>query len=260
MALENMNTDFLYLVTSPLSVFEKYDLSITSSTMRRVLRDFLEDWDVELAEHIAKSINEDNPSKGFRMKKYDKKEFDYLCLSSKKWNTTKMSIPPIMTLEPVQCCNAYDIVNMEYVNVEYLIYPMQDPTRDNIHKGKKIVCAHPILTKSVFEEIDTLKGVPVQEISWNVYHHKPVPNAAFYHGEPLLEEDDATVVYVRMHNVVSADVRTVNPRITFELMGVSMVNRSCYEYTTPDENVAENTLVYLKQLRLYIKKATDIEK
>ena len=249
MSLECINTDFFDCVVTPLNVFDKFNLAATCTEIRVRLSDFFKAWDAELARLMASSIDKNHTSGSFRMQTYvDHDFFDFNFLAADSWITSKMSVPPIMTFNHTgEGCHAFEHGEMMNMDVRYRLDQIADPTPDNEFADKEVLYATPLLSNAHFGALQTLSQIPVKDISWEIHHDKQRSDTSY------LTEDKA--IYIRTHNVVSADVSTVNPRVNLELMGVSMLDRRYYNAST---NEATDCCAHINmlQLRVYIAPAT----
>jgi hypothetical protein len=252
MSIELMNVDFFDCILQDMSPFDKYTLAATCTQIRVILYELFESWDMEIAKGIASHVDADHTSRSFHMKVFDS-GVHHSYLSAYSWPTTKMEEEPLMILQYKnnRGCYAYEHGDMGKIDATYRLDPIEDPTVDKIHGEKKIFYAHPIISYAVFGKLKTLKNVPVDTISWEIHPEKNEPGTGYFYGEPVVDEEQA--VYIRTHNVVSADVSTVNPRIKLELMGVSMLDRAHYKETHQVRDGRAH--INMGQLRLYIKKA-----
>lgn len=250
MSLERMELDFYDCITTPLSVLDKLALAACCTKIRVALSPLFEEWDHEFATLCSLSIQPNDPNCTFLMKHYDKHNFD-LGFARNWWPTTQATIPPSMTFVYNRGgCMAFEHGHME-MDVTYRLDPIEDPTRDKVHEGKEVHCASPLLWNARFEPLKTISKVPAMAIVWNVHHHKKEMGVGYFIGNPVVQGDDR-VVYVRTHNLVSVDVSTDNPRVSLELMGVSILDRNVYN----ESNCAFGCRAHInmKQLRIYVKK------
>jgi hypothetical protein len=256
MPIELMDVDFFDCVLQNMSPFDKYILAATCTHIRVVLSELFKIWDTEIAQRIASHVDADHTSRSFHMKAYDG-SLNHSHLSAYCWPTTKMEVPPLMMFEYKNNggCHAYEHGGMRDIDATYRLDPIEDPIEDPTVDeigDKKIFYANPIISSAKYDQLKTLKNVPVDTISWEIHPEKQEAGVAYFYGEPVVYEN--TVVYIRTHNIVSADVSTINPRIKLELMGVSMLDHAhCKD---PQEQVRGGRAhINMGQLRLYIKKA-----
>ena len=253
MPIELMNVDFFDCILQNMSPFDKYTLAATCTQIRAILYEFFESWDMEIAKSIASCVDADHTTGSYHMEVYNG-DTHHPYLSAYCWPTTNMAEKPLMTLQyKNRGCYAYEHGDMREIDATYRLNPMQDPTVDKIHGEKKIFHAHPIISNAVYGKLKTLNNVPVDTISWGVHPEKEEPGTAYFYGEPVVDEEK--VVYIRTHNIVSADVSTVNPRIKLELMGVSILDRRHYKGITATHVRDGRAHINMSQLRLYIRKA-----
>lgn len=244
------NKDVSECITRTMGPFDKYILAGTCTNIRVILSDFFASWDMEIAKSIASHVDANHTTRSYHMEVFDENS-DRSLLFSNSWPTSKMEEVPLMTFRRNEdaMSNAYELGSMENIKATYRLDPRLDK---NIYGEKKVFYAHPVISSAEYGNLLTLKNVPVDTIEWEV--HPPEMNrSGFFYGPPVwVYVDDAQAVYIGENNIVSADVSTVNPRIKFELMGVSIINRS--NYNNGPVRVG-SALINMLQLRLYIKKA-----
>lgn len=229
--MQSMPLDFFHCLTQQMSIFEKYRLSSCSASLRLLLKDLFCTWDDEFADHISSMV--DYFSK-FEMRMFSEGR------GKESWITTKMCVPPRMTLEWKRGCHAFEHVRLTDMSVRYEVEPL----------FPEAFVAKPIILYAEFGEVETLRTVPVKEIVWEVHHDKEPLNEAFMLGSPFIHK--GTEIYVRTHNVVSADVSTVHPRVRIEMMGIAELHRDNYD---PSNSImgAEGH-INMTQLRLYVQR------
>jgi hypothetical protein len=250
--LQTMTTDFFECVLDSMDLTDKFALASTCKEIRNTLSMFFDDWDLKLAELVAKQIDTSRNNKTYKMKEYGNLQVSAF---HRRWlwpTTEKIDENPLMVYEyNGGGCYAYEHGHVS-ADVNYELKSIKDPTWENDHQGKSVFRAEPKLSNTKFDDLKTTMDIPGVKYNWNVHHDTKEPGVGYFLGDPVTTYGENQVTYVRTHNVVSLQITTINPRINIEAMGVAMLDWE--NYKGPDVTSRCRMHINMNQLRLYVSK------
>ena len=245
MGLEHMELDFFILCCASLTVFDKWALASVCTKLRVTLSALFKEWDTYFARnHVAAFALR---TVGWNSNSWQMVPYDGI-LANEDWPTTKMSMPPAMTLRPLRPVFHPFFARLDVSASVYYIFD----------RGVNDVL-------EIFPELVDLCFLPlhydepwVDECVWTI------------HGRSMQLKNDKLLRFSgeeqRLWNpIVSTKISTANPRVLFEVMGVvkdtidlrellDLVERSADQEWTPCRGSVE-----LLQLGLYVEPPTVTE-
>lgn len=252
--LSSFDVDLLPLLLEQLSVFEKLFLATTSTSFRVLLSSYFDDWNEELAEIVCDKIDSTFSTKGYVMQRTTG-GFSSHANRLRIFPTTKMMQDPLYHIvRNTSHCHAFEHGFFAAANVVCKHEAINSPPLSNAYPGKELIEAVPYIeTKGCkIAPVHKLSHFKDAKVEWEFHPEKEEPGVGYFFGEPNMSKDK--VLFVRTHNLVSADVTFTNPRVKIEIMGTAHLRRS-------DFNVYTNTFgrhghINFTHLRLYVSKPT----
>jgi hypothetical protein len=261
MSLETMGADFLGLVCAELPILDKLRLASACGELRETLGLFFDAWDAELVRMYADQVLRWCPNRSYAFRPVDAARFDYEWMRCSFWPTTRTPFAPAVALEPIgpggAGAGAFEYVEM-HADVGYRLDPCDD-FMEEARPGEASFECLPQPENAGFGDVFTLSGLRraglVRGVEWSV-HPGVTTTAAGHSYHFALRTSDGRVLYPRDDCVVAADVSTVHPRVTLELMGDARL--PVRQEAAMKGSVAKQLVgrVSMRQCRLYIRKRT----
>jgi len=256
-----MGADFLGLVCTELPILDKLQLASACAELRETLGLFFDAWDGELIQMYADQVLRSCPNRSYGFRSMKAARFDYEWMKYSFWPTTRMPFAPAVTLEPTGFgsaragAGAFEYVEM-HADVGYRLDPCDD-FMEEAREGESSFECLPQPENAGFGDVRTLSGLShaglVREVKWSV-HPGVTTTTAGYSYHFALRTSDGRVLYPRDDCVVAADVSTIHPRVTLELMGDAWLPVCQGAVMKGDVMKQLVGRVSMRQCRLYIRK------
>lgn len=242
-----LNEDSILLCTEYLDIVDKLRFASSCTSMWQVCSTLFSKWDKELAEFVSGTIREKFEDDEFVMT--DKEEEE-----GGNPSPTKMTQSPDFVLRRGKSTiYAFDKVAYSTSKVTYVKEEIRSSSLSRLYGGRRVFEAVPKIQGFHPVSVKVLSSFPSSKVEWEIHPNFAEKGVAYKYGGPHFDSED--VVFVRSHNVVSADV-WVHSRIKIEMMGTAHFPTRLYYSSERKENGErvchlKGGHVNMTQLRVY---------